>query len=82
MYKATVHPRQRGENVSVSSIDALKHGTPPPARGKQRRRNTLGNWGRYTPASAGKTPVPNHRPLRCTVYPRQRGENGTINRAK
>ena len=49
------HPRSRGENCDVLSLQAYYPGSSPLTRGKQRARSDVGRRVRLIPAHAGKT---------------------------
>ena len=55
------HPRMRGENYFAVIPDIYSSGSPPHARGKQKRSCTPTTQARITPACAGKTDVKSQR---------------------
>ena len=69
------HPRMRGEDKADPCEIEVAHGSPPHARGRQRR--SLPTWtGRgITPACAGKTRKTAHASNSRTDHPRMRGED-------
>ncbi len=73
--KHSVHPRPRGEHVSVEYWGTAHHGSSPPTRGTRAERSVHALDDRFIPAHAGNTRR-NWRPRRCTpVHPRPRGEH-------
>ena len=48
------HPRLRGEKCAINKIDKKGKGSPPPARGEVCNLNVDEEFGRITPACAGR----------------------------
>ena len=69
------HPRSRGENRFLSSLDTRQQGSSPLTRGKLRdeRRAVLRDG--LIPAHAGKTFAPSTSTHVSRAHPRSRGEN-------
>jgi len=69
-----VHPRACGERRGRAVGDVAHSGSPPRMRGKA--RSDMVGWGhhRFTPAHAGKGPIPPCGRLVLSVHPRACGE--------
>ena len=73
--RLAVHPRIRGEDQRLRTLEASGSGSPPHTRGRSNGFRTLKRGGWFTPAYAGKIA---HRPRCCSrlgVHPRIRGED-------
>ncbi len=70
-----VHPRWRGEHVSIASIKSAKVGSSPLARGTPIWQDACVKAGRFIPAGAGNTSCPSGSYYDDTVHPRWRGEH-------
>ena len=51
------HPRRCGENPNAKAYEAWQEGSPPQVRGKPEGISKYGDYGRITPAGAGKTGI-------------------------
>ncbi len=71
----TEHPRLRGDHVLMPGHQSTRNGTPPPARGPQRRRPHVVEVGRNTPACAGTTSGAASRSPGTVEHPRLRGDH-------
>ena len=69
------HPRMRGEDEIVAYNGADARGSPPHARGRQRRHARLMKPSRITPACAGKTTQRRFQFHCVRDHPRMRGED-------
>ena len=69
------HPRACGENYLFHLAQAAKAGSPPRMRGKPAQQKQIVQWGRITPAHAGKTGDINAFEQDVTDHPRACGEN-------
>ena len=72
----SVHPRERGEHISILSMRSLLDGSSPRARGTRRSMGSPHSSGRFIPASAGNTMTTSQWLHPSTVHPRERGEHG------
>ena len=70
------HPRRCGENASRSAAAQSRAGSPPQVRGKPEGISKYGDYGRITPAGAGKTASPSAGSRFLRDHPRRCGENG------
>ena len=71
----TVHPRWRGEHVSMGVVKLSPNGSSPLARGTHVRLSRWRHFIRFIPAGAGNTwRLPDAR-ISATVHPRWRGEH-------
>ena len=77
MHAQTDHPRMRGEDVTGAHQFENKNGSPPHARGRQRRQLTQPVPGGITPACAGKTGSGVGVGVSAGDHPRMRGEDST-----
>ena len=69
-----VHPRLRGELISLSDADLDFVGSSPLARGTQNSNLYSTTLIRFIPACAGNSPFGSLIPRDLTVHPRLRGE--------
>ena len=69
------HPRMRGEDLNLATIDEGWAGSPPHARGRRHRPLHTPRRPRITPACAGKTPGGRGRRVCLGDHPRMRGED-------
>ena len=69
------HPRRGGEDVTGSCVDDFLQETPPPRRGRLKRRRVLIAADGNTPAEAGKTCFGHHRGVNSQKHPRRGGED-------
>ena len=74
-YRASAHPRSRGENASELIEGLVPIGSSPLTRGKPRRCAAVGFLRRLIPAHAGKTRRRSRGLSRPAAHPRSRGEN-------
>ena len=72
------HPRSRGENEPISSIEVPAIGSSPLTRGKPRLKTSTRGQRRLIPAHAGKTTTDAERKYAARAHPRSRGENLTV----
>ena len=72
-----VHPRSRGEHVTMATTDNNWTGSSPLARGTRPSGRRGRGFGRFIPARAGNTPAAPPHPTPLPVHPRSRGEHGT-----
>ncbi len=70
-----VHPRVRGDDPLPCAAIATCGGSPPRARGRQRRACARVPLERFTPACAGTTPAVTPRRAATSVHPRVRGDD-------
>ena len=75
-----VHPRSRGEHVSISASFRSAAGSSPLARGTPERRANPGRGIRFIPARAGNTVASMSTASWRSVHPRSRGEHGSRHR--
>ena len=68
------HPRTRGEKSVMGAPQDGQKGSPPHARGKDRRYQFSGGLERITPARAGKRTWSTWKPWPWRDHPRTRGE--------
>ncbi len=71
---ATVHPRPCGEEQVAHARSGNQCGSPPPVRGRGRRRRASPLSRRFTPARAGKSHPPTSSRTQGSVHPRPCGE--------
>ena len=71
----TAHPRSRGENPALVTMDEIWKGSSPLTRGKQSREMERITRDRLIPAHAGKTGGSAIPPGLDWAHPRSRGEN-------
>ena len=69
------HPRRCGENTATQMSTTRRPGSPPQVRGKPEGISKYGDYGRITPAGAGKTRWYDCRNYRIWDHPRRCGEN-------
>ena len=83
MVTASAHPRSRGENLHLVTVDEAWAGSSPLARGKLRIYVTAEQSERLIPARAGKTGREGIDSAGPQAHPRVSGENDvcTIARA-
>ena len=65
----------RGEDMILVNIVNASAGSPPHARGRRKKRLTVGSEARITPACAGKTFVLSTSTASRGDHPRMRGED-------
>jgi len=70
-----VHPRVRGEHFCTASASRPFRGSSPRARGTPNPHVVGGGAGRFIPACAGNTTLPQFVRFSKTVHPRVRGEH-------
>ena len=73
-----LHPRSRGERISMVRRRFWSAGSSPLARGTRLRVRPRCHRDRFIPARAGNTTTPPHRPALPPVHPRSRGERADI----
>ena len=69
------HPRRCGENTAIVASMPISMGSPPQVRGKPEGISKYGDYGRITPAGAGKTQVGSGKDCAAGDHPRRCGEN-------
>ena len=69
-----VHPRERGERISIFIIASNSDGSSPRARGTAGMDGAALKARRFIPASAGNGPPASAHPRSASVHPRERGE--------
>ena len=69
------HPRSRGENPALVTMDEIWKGSSPLTRGKPCRRRISRPVGGLIPAHAGKTRKTPKQCKQWAAHPRSRGEN-------
>ena len=74
MIHARDHPRTCGEKAVLSVPVAEAVGSPPHMRGKARKQSPFPEFGRITPAHAGKRPKQHIKPREKKDHPRTCGE--------
>ena len=74
-YRATVHPRSRGEHGARSRRRWRNAGSSPLARGTHRGQGARKHPGRFIPARAGNTRWWGRGAAGSAVHPRSRGEH-------
>ncbi len=74
--RSTEHPRVGGKDSARTSATSSPRGTPPRRREGLDLRGPGGVAVRNTPASAGRTLTPTHRPEKRTEHPRVGGKDG------
>ena len=72
---SSVHPRSRGEHITIYGQMLLSSGSSPLARGTHRGRAVHQPHHRFIPARAGNTGAPSLPRSPCPVHPRSRGEH-------
>ena len=72
---ASVHPRRRGENLSLADFPLTNNGSSPQARGTRLIAYNLRGPTRFIPAGAGNTVLWYRRQSQNAVHPRRRGEH-------
>ena len=72
------HPRMRGENDLIGTLEVAELGSSPHARGKLAKAIAIISPRRLIPACAGKTSSPMRQKLKLEAHPRMRGENVTV----
>ncbi len=70
-----VHPRRRGEHLSMPPARNSSVGSSPQARGTRRRGSAGLRRQRFIPAGAGNTVVARSAARQAAVHPRRRGEH-------
>ena len=70
----SVHPRARGDGAQQKRLGILTRGSPPRARGRQRREGLQVGEERFTPARAGTAPSGTASRPASAVHPRARGD--------
>ncbi len=73
-FRATVHPRVRGERNAATSLASIGAGSSPRARGTLPFPAGDQHHGRFIPACAGNACSPSSNTAVATVHPRVRGE--------
>ena len=76
--KVRDHPRLRGEKIIFYNVGAVVYGSPPLARGKERKNFYRLDWIGITPACAGKSKEIIVYPLAFWDHPRLRGEKLSV----
>ena len=71
-----VHPRMRGERISLAIDEEVKVGSSPHARGTLHIVSVDLGGNRFIPACAGNAAHHAHNPSLDSVHPRMRGERG------
>ena len=69
------HPRSRGENPALVTMDEIWKGSSPLTRGKLSFLHGHATAPRLIPAHAGKTSPGRRSHPYCRAHPRSRGEN-------
>ena len=69
------HPRSRGENPGMRSVEMIVEGSSPLTQGKLLKAATSDHHRRLIPAHAGKTCRGSCRAAQPWAHPRSRGEN-------
>ncbi len=75
VHRSAVHPRGRGEHLSITATTSGANGSSPRARRTQYRIADIGMRMRFIPAGAGNTGFIAAPPVRYPVHPRGRGEH-------
>ena len=75
MRKLLLHPRSRGEHISVVSVCPNIAGSSPLPRGTSKQEFSLGAPDRFIPAPAGNMEPTGDQPAAGPVHPRSRGEH-------
>ena len=73
-----VHPRRRGERLSIKRNDRDRPGSSPQARGTQNRYDPIEEIIRFIPAGAGNASRPSFPQGGRSVHPRRRGERRMV----
>ena len=73
----SAHPRSRGENEFLITLNGPPDGSSPLTRGKRRKMGYGDAAWRLIPAHAGKTTATRGCVAPLTAHPRSRGENST-----
>ena len=76
------HPRMRGEDGGILMLHHMVLGSPPHARGRQKKVTAKVRRNRITPACAGKTATGTVRIPTVADHPRMRGEDAARLSAK
>ena len=71
----SVHPRRRGEHVSIVTRPVARIGSSPQARGTHQAVRVVHEGSRFIPAGAGNTCCPSLATAALSVHPRRRGEH-------
>ena len=71
----SVQPRMRGEHRRRASINCLKIGSAPHARGTRDLHPATTHLSRFSPACAGNTALSKSEAISIAVQPRMRGEH-------
>ena len=74
----TVHPRSRGEHITLDAAPEGTTGSSPLARGTPASGFGLDGPRRFIPARAGNTSRRRTLSMRLSVHPRSRGEHVTV----
>ena len=72
---ASVHPRTRGEHLTIPRPCRSRIGSSPHARGTPRQEHRQDKLARFIPARAGNTLTQKDRNVFDAVHPRTRGEH-------
>ena len=73
--RPAVHPRSRGEHITMLIGEHSTRGSSPLARGTRRGDDHLARGVRFIPARAGNTSRSGSMPTATPVHPRSRGEH-------
>ena len=76
LWRASVHPRARGEQLRMAAAVSLSAGSSPRTRGTDSRMPTPSPWPRFIPAHAGNRCKSRGPTMPAAVHPRARGEQG------
>ena len=74
LWRASVHPRARGEQLRMAAAVSLSAGSSPRTRGTDSRMPTPSPWPRFIPAHAGNRCKSRGPTMPAAVRPRARGE--------
>ncbi len=75
-----VHPRERGEQIRSVLTSTPSIGSSPRTRGTGYFVGRARGEGRFIPANAGNSPIRRPGRCRCTVHPRERGEQRMLSK--
>ena len=78
----SVYPRWRGEHIRSVKPSPFTFGLSPLARGTHSLIRPYDRLARFIPAGAGNTCAIWNQLARCSVYPRWRGEHGTMRKSE